>query len=187
MVSLLVIVCSAQRVDPRSTHAGRAMIGTLWLLPETPESPVALIEALKSLTVRPPAAGYHEGGVEMDVPSDVRRATAAVVRRDGRTSRSCLCLIRTVNVWSVPLQPNSGRVTGPPQRVTATAALQMSPSASDDGRRLVFSAEKPAPGSLWIKASMRIVRLSSFHQSVGSGHHGRRFAGGFRLRHSGKA
>jgi Tol biopolymer transport system component len=61
-------------------------------------------------------------------------------------------LAHTVNVWSVPVEANSGRATGPPERVTESTALQMKPSASVDGRRLLFWADKPAGGGMWMKA-----------------------------------
>ena len=60
-------------------------------------------------------------------------------------------LTQTVNVWSVPVHANSGRGVGPPQRVTATSTLQWSPSASEDGRRLVFRGDKLATGGLWMR------------------------------------
>jgi Tol biopolymer transport system component len=60
-------------------------------------------------------------------------------------------LIQTVNVWSVPVHANSGRAPGPAQKVTATSALQWAPSASEDGRRLVFRGDKPGRGGLWMK------------------------------------
>jgi Tol biopolymer transport system component len=60
-------------------------------------------------------------------------------------------LTQTVNVWSVPVQANSGRGAGPAQRVTATSAVQGTPSASEDGRHLVFQSNKLAAGGLWMR------------------------------------
>jgi Tol biopolymer transport system component/DNA-binding winged helix-turn-helix (wHTH) protein len=77
------------------------------------------------------------------------QAHAAIVR--GKQQLLFASLIQTVNVWSVALHANTGRVVGPLQRVTATAALQMVPSASEDGRRLVFTADKPEPFGLWVR------------------------------------
>jgi Tol biopolymer transport system component/DNA-binding winged helix-turn-helix (wHTH) protein len=60
-------------------------------------------------------------------------------------------LTQTVNVWSVPVHANSGRVVGPARRVTATSTLQWWPSVSEDGRRLVFRGDKLATGGLWLR------------------------------------
>jgi Tol biopolymer transport system component len=57
---------------------------------------------------------------------------------------------QTVNVWSVPVQANSGRGVGPEQKVTATSALQWTPSVSEDGRRLVFRGDKLGTAGLWM-------------------------------------
>ena len=60
-------------------------------------------------------------------------------------------LTQTVNVWAVPLRTNSGRVLGPARRVTSTPAIQWWPSASEDGRRLGFRAEKLGTAGLWMR------------------------------------
>ncbi|MBA2604391.1 MAG: PD40 domain-containing protein [Acidobacteria bacterium] len=60
-------------------------------------------------------------------------------------------LTQTVNVWAVPVHADSGRAAGPAQRVTATSALQWSPSASEDGRRLVFRSDRLGIGGLWMR------------------------------------
>ncbi len=57
----------------------------------------------------------------------------------------------TVNVWSVPLRADTGSVMGAPSRITATSALQWSPSVSKDGRRLVFWADKVGSGGIWMR------------------------------------
>ena len=60
-------------------------------------------------------------------------------------------LTQTVNVWSVPVHANSGRAGRPPQKVSATSALQWWPSASEDGRHLVFRSDRLATGGLWMR------------------------------------
>jgi len=60
-------------------------------------------------------------------------------------------LTQTVNVWAVPVHADSGRAAGPAQKVTATSALQWSPSASEDGRRLVFRSDRLGIGGLWMR------------------------------------
>jgi Tol biopolymer transport system component/DNA-binding winged helix-turn-helix (wHTH) protein len=60
-------------------------------------------------------------------------------------------LTLTVNVWGVPVHADSGQKAGSPRKVTATSALQWSPSASEDGRRLVFQSNRLATGGVWIR------------------------------------
>ena len=60
-------------------------------------------------------------------------------------------LIQTVNVWSVPLDANAGRVLGAARRVTGASTLQWWPDASADGRRVVFRADKLTTAGLWMK------------------------------------
>lgn len=59
-------------------------------------------------------------------------------------------LTQIVNVWSIPLDANSGRVAGPMQRVTASTTLQWWPSASNDGRLLVFGGQKATTSGVWL-------------------------------------
>jgi Tol biopolymer transport system component/DNA-binding winged helix-turn-helix (wHTH) protein len=74
---------------------------------------------------------------------------AAIVRH--RQQLIFASVNQTVNVWSLPLEPGSGRAAGPLDRLTATSAAQLWPAASHDGRRVVFFTEKPAPGALWMR------------------------------------
>jgi Tol biopolymer transport system component/DNA-binding winged helix-turn-helix (wHTH) protein len=60
-------------------------------------------------------------------------------------------LTLTVNVWGVPVHADSGQKVGSPRKVTATSAMQWTPSASEDGRRLVFRGDKLATGGLWLR------------------------------------
>jgi Tol biopolymer transport system component/DNA-binding winged helix-turn-helix (wHTH) protein len=59
-------------------------------------------------------------------------------------------LTQVVNVWSIPLDANSGRVAAPMQRVTATTTLQWWPSASNDGRLLVFGGQQAKTSGVWL-------------------------------------
>ena len=59
-------------------------------------------------------------------------------------------LNQVVNVWSIPLDANRGRRAGPMQRVTASTTLQWWPSASDDGRLLVFGGQQAQISGVWL-------------------------------------
>ena len=79
-------------------------------------------------------------------------------------------LTLTVNVWGVPVHADSGQKVGSPRKVTATSALQWSPSASEDGRRLVFQSDRLATGGLWIRdleADRAEVLLVSSRGAIG--------------------
>ena len=87
-------------------------------------------------------------------------------------------LIQTVNVWSVPLDANAGRVLGAARRVTGASTLQWWPDASADGRRVVFRADKLTTAGLWMKdlQTDNEVLLVSVSIDCGTGHHSRRVA-----------
>jgi Tol biopolymer transport system component/DNA-binding winged helix-turn-helix (wHTH) protein len=59
-------------------------------------------------------------------------------------------LTQVVNVWSIPLDADRGRVTGPMQRVTSGTTLQWGPSASHDGRLLVFGSLQAKTRGVWL-------------------------------------
>ena len=90
------------------------------------------------------------------IPSEPKRlTTAADLQAHASVQRSTQLvfssLTQAINVWSVPISPNIGRVMGPAQKVTATSTLQWWPSASDDGRRLVFRGDKLAARGFWMR------------------------------------
>ncbi len=66
--------------------------------------------------------------------------------------------------------PTAVSVVGSPRKVTATSALQWSPSASENGRRLVFQSDRLATGGLWIRdleADRAEVLLVSSRGAIG--------------------
>jgi eukaryotic-like serine/threonine-protein kinase len=73
-------------------------------------------------------------------------------------------LTQTINVWSIPLDANSGRVGGPARRASATSTPQWWPSVSEDGRHLVFRGDQSATGGLWLrdlKTESEVLLVSS--------------------------
>ena len=104
------------------------------------------------------------------VPAKPRRlTTGADLQAHASIVRGTLLvfssLTQTVNVWSVPLHANSGRVIGPPRKVTATSTLQWWPSASVDGRRLVFRGGRLGSGGIWMRDLETDARFSSSRPS----------------------
>jgi hypothetical protein len=55
-----------------------------------------------------------------------------------------------VNLWSLPLDTISGKVTGEMQPVTQGVALNWYPSISADGRRLVYSSTLEGNPQIWL-------------------------------------
>ena len=60
-------------------------------------------------------------------------------------------LDRRVNLYRLPVAANEGRALGDPQPLTDTAAGDVWPSVSADGRRLVFLSNRQSSLDLWLK------------------------------------
>ena len=56
---------------------------------------------------------------------------------------------QSINVWGLPVDGNSGKVSGAPYRITEGLAPASSPSLSPDGRRLLFSSGRNGPPQVW--------------------------------------
>jgi Tol biopolymer transport system component len=59
-------------------------------------------------------------------------------------------LINAVNVWSLPIAANSGRVAGGPHQVT-NSAFDARTSVSADGKKLVFISTRLGNPDVWLK------------------------------------
>ncbi len=57
-----------------------------------------------------------------------------------------------IDIWALPVNPNDGQVLGELERLTFTAASELSPSISLDGSTMVYAlARTPISGDIWIK------------------------------------
>ena len=54
-----------------------------------------------------------------------------------------------VNVWGLPVEANTGKVTGPPYRITDGLAPTIHPDLSPDGHKLLFDAERNGKREVW--------------------------------------
>jgi Tol biopolymer transport system component/DNA-binding winged helix-turn-helix (wHTH) protein len=54
-------------------------------------------------------------------------------------------------VWSLPINPNEGKVTGEPRQLTHDAGGDFMPDISRDGNRVVFISTRPGNQEIWIK------------------------------------
>jgi Tol biopolymer transport system component len=55
------------------------------------------------------------------------------------------------NIWRLSVDPNTGRVSGEPQRVTTSTAADVLPSSSADGRRVAFASNRTGNMHIWMK------------------------------------
>jgi eukaryotic-like serine/threonine-protein kinase len=56
-----------------------------------------------------------------------------------------------VDLWSLPMDANQGKATGPPERMTEDAAADVMPDLSPDGRRLAFVSARSGNTEVWVK------------------------------------
>ncbi len=55
------------------------------------------------------------------------------------------------NIWSLGVNPNTGRVSGEPERLTTSAAADVLPASSADGRKVAFASNRAGNMHIWIK------------------------------------
>jgi Tol biopolymer transport system component len=58
---------------------------------------------------------------------------------------------QNLSIWSLPIDPNEGKVTGPVRRWTHEDADDFFPSLSSDGTRLVFVSTRTGHQELWVR------------------------------------
>jgi len=73
---------------------------------------------------------------------------AVSVAADG-TAALFVSATAMLNLWSLPLEANSAKVTGEMQPLTQDVALNIQPSISADGRRLVFTSNIAGNSDIW--------------------------------------
>jgi len=71
------------------------------------------------------------------------------VSRDGRMVFSSGR--QRFDIWGLPLDGNSGKVSGPPYRITGTLAPTANPDISADGRTLIFGSSRHGFTEVWEK------------------------------------
>jgi Tol biopolymer transport system component len=71
-----------------------------------------------------------------------------------------------VDVWTLPVDVNQGRVTGAMQRLTEDATFDGSPAVSLDGRRLIMASQRDGNWGLWFRdmnaGSDRLLAMPRF-------------------------
>ena len=97
----------------------------------------------KFTTTGPPQR-LTSGGTREEGPSAVRAANGT--KRVAFTS-----FTENLAVWSLPIEPNQGKVTGSPEQLTHDAAGDFMPSISRDGSKVLFVSTRPGQQEVWIK------------------------------------
>jgi TolB protein len=67
-------------------------------------------------------------------------------------------------IWSLPIEPNQGKVTGELKRLTQDNAADLHPALSPDGGKLVFVSSRSGSQEIWIK-DIRSGELSALTAS----------------------
>jgi serine/threonine protein kinase len=81
-----------------------------------------------------------------------REECPSAVRLTNGTSRVAFAsFTENPEVWSLPIQPNQGRVTGEPKQLTHDAVGDFMPSISRDGSKIVFVSTRPGQQEVWTK------------------------------------
>jgi serine/threonine protein kinase len=81
-----------------------------------------------------------------------REESPSAVRLTDGTSRVAFAsFAENLAVWSLPIQPNQGRVTGEPEQLTHDAVGDFMPSISRDGSKIVFVSTRPGQQEVWTK------------------------------------
>ena len=55
------------------------------------------------------------------------------------------------SIWSVPIDPNQGKVRGKPKRLTEGAAADFHPALSPDGNKMVWVSARSGSQEIWIR------------------------------------
>jgi serine/threonine protein kinase/Tol biopolymer transport system component len=81
-----------------------------------------------------------------------REESPSAVRLTNGTNRVAFAsFTENLAVWSLPIQPNQGRVTGEPEQLTHDAVGDFMPSISRDGSKIVFVSTRPGQQEVWTK------------------------------------
>jgi len=60
-------------------------------------------------------------------------------------------LTENLDIWSLPIEPNQGRVTGELKRLTQDTGADFHPALSPDGSKMVWVSSRSGPQEIWIK------------------------------------
>lgn len=131
--------------DPRWNAEGPE----LWL-PETNEI-VFSAQSGDSVNVWriPVSATGDVAGAPVRLTSGAGFEVSPVQDAQGRIVFSTFAM--NADIWSLPIEPDSGTPSGPLQRLTNDTSINHTPSISADGRKLVYLSNRAGNDDLWVK------------------------------------
>jgi len=88
-------------------------------------------------------------GAPVRLTSGAGSAVSPVQAVKGRIIFSTFAM--NADIWSLPIEPDSGTPSGPLQRLTNDTSINHTPSVSADGRKLVYLSNRAGNDDLWIK------------------------------------
>jgi Tol biopolymer transport system component len=98
----------------------------------------------KTWKVTGPPMRLSSGAAKEEAPS-VTSGPGGIIRL------AFASLTDNVAVWSVPLNPDQGKVTGKPKRLTQDSADDFHPALSPDGNKMVWVSARSGSQEIWIR------------------------------------
>jgi eukaryotic-like serine/threonine-protein kinase len=81
----------------------------------------------------------------------LEEAPAAASGPGGTLRIAFTSLTENLAIWSLPIEPNQGKITGKLKRLTQEAADDFSPALSPDGNKLVWVSSRSGAQQVWVK------------------------------------
>jgi eukaryotic-like serine/threonine-protein kinase len=95
------------------------------------------------------ADGSPSGALQQ-LTSGAGQDVEAAISRDGRRLAFTI-LKQNADLWRLPVAPESGRVTGPPEKLITSSREDSRGSWSADGQSLAFNTDRSGEMNIWIR------------------------------------
>ena len=83
--------------------------------------------------------------------SAIEENPSVALAADGSVKIAFASLSENTDIWSLPLDADTGKVTGELRQLTRDSAADFHPSLSADGRKMVFVSARSGNQEIWIK------------------------------------
>ena len=140
--------------DGRVIFAARqADAGNLWSIPVTRHGRVA---TERHLSVADFSIKARRFSIVRQTAVRPRQLTTGTAIEGGATvdaagTLAFAAMNNDVDLWSLPIDPTTGRASGPEQRLTPGPAYDVFPGLSPDGRLLVYASNRSGTFDVWIR------------------------------------
>ena len=133
----------------QSVASARGVAGTIWV--ENPDRIVFAGQSgdttnLYQMSLSP--GTWRVAGPPQRLTQGVSEQQPSVAA-DGRIAYASVDSNR--DVWSIPIDANSGKLTGEPEAAEDTAADEFWPTVSTDGKRLAFTMSRSGNLDVWVR------------------------------------